>query len=413
MANIDDLRDPELDQVLSYITHARSSKSAALVCKRWLAVSKQIWNREISACVPAEGLAWTPALAREIDSFQNVQNQYSGSEVEEHRKRVHALPFVMGFGPAPSAGMWCRTKPTLRGCEQVFLDSSGAEQSGVWGCNESIGDRYSCDTNWNRGFVWGVMAFSADDAKETAYYAVEGRDDDLDFDAIVSQYPLCLPHELTCIGFLGGKLASHSGRLYCIGGRLLRMSYGNTEESVMTSLGFKRNPSVAPNDYGNEARWCRLPTVVRTDLMSLEHPSIVNVRSLEHVMRAVVENGDALDNAPESGAVQDVLGTFLPNDTLAHVLGAVSDAASQSPPMRQIMAGGLIWRLQDTFEDTEIARKTVIEMIVHAAHASQSGSAASEDDLMWLLCRGICLSVYARCNLRCRRAWSTWRMTFT
>ena len=54
-----------------------------------------------------------------------------------------------------------------------------------------------------------------------------------------------------------------------------------------------------------------------------------------------------------------------------------------------------IWRLQDTFEDTEIARKTVIEMIVHAAHASQSGSAASEDDLIWLLCRGICLSVYA------------------
>ena len=112
-------------------------------------------------------------------------------------------------------------------------------------------------------------------------------------------------------------------------------------------------------------------------------------------MRAVVENGDALDNAPEPGAVQDVLGTFLPNDTLAHVLGARSDAASQSPPMRQIMAGGLIWRLQDTFDDTEIARKTIIEMMVHAAYASQSGSAASEDDLMWLLCRGICLSVYA------------------
>ncbi|MDC0525394.1 hypothetical protein OAO87_00250 [bacterium] len=112
------------------------------------------------------------------------------------------------------------------------------------------------------------MSFEPDNDKEVGYYTVFDKpDDDLDPLAIVSQYPLAVEgskHEydadgkLVGFGFLGNTLAFYTSpffrgkpKLYFIGGRLLRMSNGSSEESVMTSLGFVRNPAVAPDDFEN------------------------------------------------------------------------------------------------------------------------------------------------------------------
>ena len=258
---------------LPFLTGARDSKNASLVCKQWLAHSHHVWRTRISMCVASEGLQWRPSLAVEIEAHLE-----HGKDLKaDHFERVRALPFVMGLTPAPAGAMWAKTKPTLMGGQQVYLNNDGKERDdGTWGCNESVAD-FGCDSNWNRGFVWGVMNFEPDRDKQLGYYPVARKlDDDLDPRAIVSQYPLAVTgskHEYDGdgkyigFGFLGDMLAfyaspffrSHRPALYFIGGRLLRMSEGNSEESVMGSLGFVRNPAVAPDDFENEARWCRLP----------------------------------------------------------------------------------------------------------------------------------------------------------
>ena len=163
-----DLDDDALRAVLRTVTHARSSVMLARTSKRWLTLSREEQFRRAAACVTPEGLAWKPAIACEMESVDD--GTFEG-DWDELKKRVSDLPFVLGFTPAPCAAMWARTKPTQRGAQQVFLDESGAEIKGVYGCNESV-SKYNCDSNWNRGFVWGVMALTPDKEMEVAYYEV-------------------------------------------------------------------------------------------------------------------------------------------------------------------------------------------------------------------------------------------------
>ncbi|MDC0525391.1 hypothetical protein OAO87_00235 [bacterium] len=148
--------------ILRLLTRARDSKSASRVCKRWLLVARDVWKMRL-ASVASEGLMWRPSLAVEIEAHLERNDENDGEEAEEendavrtHLKRVQALPFVMGLTPAPAAAMWAKTKPTLTGGQQVYIDDNGEERNGLWGCNESVSD-FGCDSNWNRGFVWGVI----------------------------------------------------------------------------------------------------------------------------------------------------------------------------------------------------------------------------------------------------------------
>lgn len=270
-------------QILRHL-HARSSKNAAAVNQRWLALSQEEWRRRARDCVAAEGLDWKPSLAKEIEHFENCEDG-DRTGWKDHKKAVRELPFVLGLYPAPSAAMWAFTKPTAGGADQVYLDTLGAERNdGTWGCNESVCS-YGNDSNWNRGFCWGVMAFDADEERSVGCYPVPERPADvLDTSAIVSQYPLPLSKLGHGTAFLGSKIAVYNSGLgerkpipYCIGGRLLRMASGSSEEGVMVSLGFLRNPSVAESDYASEARWCRLPTVNEHEKCQVFSAAIVPV----------------------------------------------------------------------------------------------------------------------------------------
>lgn len=309
---LDTLGDDELGHVLRHVIDVRTSTSLALASKRWLELSKREWCRRAATCVAPEGIAWKPSLALEVESYERGTLT---DNVEAHMKRVEALPFVVGLGAAPTAAMWARTKPTQRGAEQVYLDDSGEPIEGIWGCNESVQD-YNCDSNWNRSFVWGVMAFSPDKTAEVGFYEVNERSDDpLDDHAVVSQYPLSIDtvaptsRDMT---FLGDQVAifTSSGlglfellktsfsSEYCIGGRLLRMSHGNSEESVMASLGFVRNPHVADDDYANEARWCRLPTtksVLAVSKIKQYHAYLIPINMREG--SSSVDDSDSKDDS--------------------------------------------------------------------------------------------------------------------
>jgi len=262
---LDDLDDGALWNVVRHVTQLRAARATALTSKRWLALCKLEWLDRGELCA---GLDWKPSLACEVERFDSTLKDGDSHEDDDdwraHKERVCQLPFVMGFVPAPSAAMWALTTPTARGGEQVYFDSDGFKISGMWGCNQSVG--YDGDSGWNRGFVWGVMAFQPDAEKEVGFYVVKDRPEDaLDPTAVVAQYPVSV-HVLD-MTFLGHHAALYNSGLggepdgYCIGGRLLRMANGSSEESVMASLGFTLNPAVDAEDVANELRWCRLPDV--------------------------------------------------------------------------------------------------------------------------------------------------------
>ena len=170
--HVDTLDDDLMLQILRLVTRARDSKSAALVCKHWRTLSCEVWKMRANLCVAPQGLAWRPALAVEVEAYMKTDCEANRDDVKAHVARVQALPFVMGLTPAPVAAMWAKTKPTLTGGQQVYLNDDGEERNdGTWGCNECVSD-FGCDSNWNRGFVWGVMSFAPDCDKEVAYYTV-------------------------------------------------------------------------------------------------------------------------------------------------------------------------------------------------------------------------------------------------
>lgn len=296
--------------VLLQLTNARDSTNAAMACKQWLELSKEVWAMRLKECVAAEGIAWKPSLALEIQCCEN--EELPEDQIDDHMRRVRALPFVMGLGAAPTAAMWARTKPTVRGGEQVFLNDDGTEIEGQWGCNESVCD-YSCDSNWNRGFCWGVMSFQPDKQNEVAFYIVPDLPNSpIDPLALVSQYPITFNGGHGAWEFLGNHVAIYSSpffdpdviQAYCIGGRLLRMSPGSSEESVMRSLGFCRNPAVEDDDYAHEARWCRLPNV---DQYANEAPNRLEERVHIAEIREQVDSdsdskSDADDETPDEAA---------------------------------------------------------------------------------------------------------------
>ena len=248
MRALDDLDDGALGHALLQVVHARSAKAASQTSKRWLALCKNAWrHRGVEQCalLGARGEAadesvkkWQPSLACEMEYFESSVAHDQADGWEEHKERVCQLPFVLGLTPAPSAAMWALTKPTRRGAEQVFFDDAGEARRDMWGCNESVCD-YSCDSNWNRGFIWGLMAFQADKENEVGYYSLKDRpDDDLDPRAVVAQYALSV--EDVDMAVLDHKAALYNSGLggapkgYCIGGRLLRMraTLGSTRRSL-------------------------------------------------------------------------------------------------------------------------------------------------------------------------------------